>query len=247
MLATGLVAIGVTPTSARPASSLRGDIVVSAAASLTESFTELAKRFGREYPNVRIRFNFASTTALVNQIQQGAPASVFASADLASHKRLAQPGNIVSSPRIFARNAMQIAVKPGNPLGIRSLSDLRRVDTLALCAKSVPCGVYAASVLARAGVTLDESSITRGVDAKATLGAVTFGDADAAIVYATDVRAAGKTVRTVSIPARHNVRALYGISLVRGASNRAAAQVFVNFVLSRDGQRVLKAYGFTAP
>lgn len=243
LVVAGIVAVG--PAHAQ--SSLRGDIVVSAAASLTESFTDLMRDFRRQHPNVRIRLNFASTTALVNQIQQGAPVSVFASADMSSQNRLAQSDNIAGSSRIFARNAMQIAVKPGNPLGIRSVADLSKVGTLALCVKTAPCGTYAASVLTRARVALREASITRGVDAKATLGAVTFGDADATIVYATDVRAAGKNVQAVSIPARHNARAVYGISVVRGASHPLAAQAFVDFVLSRDGQRVLKGFGFEAP
>jgi molybdate transport system substrate-binding protein len=230
-----------------PASSLRGEIVVSAAASLTDAFAELGDRFRTVHPQVRVRFNFGSSTALVAQIQSGAPATVFASADRLSQERLLRSGNLVSVPRALARNTLQIAVKPGNPMRIGSLADLVGAGTVALCAKTVPCGVYAASVLTRSGVTLAESSITRGVDAKATLASAAFGDAVAAIVYATDVRAAGGSVRAVEIPSRYNVRALYGISLVRDGPNRAVGQGFVNFVLSAEGRSVLRKYGFVAP
>lgn len=232
---------------AAPASTLRGEIVVSAAASLTESFTALGKRFRQRYPQARVRFNFGSTTALVNQIASGAPVTVFASADLASQDRLTQTGNVMATPRVFARNSMMIAVKPGNPLRIRSVADLASVGTVALCGKTVPCGVYAASVLRRAGVTITESSITRGVDAKATMASVAFGDASAALVYATDVRAAGKSVTAVSIPSRHNVRNVYGISLVRGGANAAVGRAFIAYVLSPEGRQVLKGFGFLAP
>lgn len=227
--------------------SLGGAIVVSAAASLTDGFTAIGREFRRLHPRARVRFNFGSTTALVNQIQAGAPVAVFASADLASQDRLLQTGNIVNSPRIFARNTMQIAVKRGNPLGITGLADLPAAGIVALCGKTVPCGVYAASMLTRAGVSIPESSITRGVDAKATLASVSFGDADAAIVYATDVRAAGKAVQGVTIPRARNVTAVYGISVIRGARNERLARAFVDFVLSAEGRSILAKEGFLAP
>ncbi len=224
-----------------------GEIVVSAAASLQEGFTELAKEFRRMNPRSRVRFNFGSSTALVTQIQSGAPVAVFASADLASQDRLLQSGSIASSPRLFARNTMQLAVKPGNPLKILRVADLTRAKTVALCGKTVPCGLYAAAVLARSGVSLPESSITRGVDAKATLASVAFGDADAAIVYATDAKAAGRSVRGVLIPPAQNVTAVYGISVVRGAKNQSLARAFVEFVMSKSGRAIMSRYGFLAP
>ena len=239
--------LGGGGAAAHPASTLRGEIVVSAAASLTESFTALGKRFRLRYPQARVRFNFGSTTALVNQIASGAPVTVFASADLASQDRLTQTGNVVASPRVFARNTMMIAVKPGNPLRIRTVADLANAGTVALCGKTVPCGVYAAAVLQRAGATIAESSITRGLDAKATLASVAVGDASAALVYATDVRAAGKSVRAVPIPAAQNVRANYGISLVRGGPNSTVGRAFIAYVLSPAGQQTLKEFGFLAP
>lgn len=224
-----------------------GEIIVSAAASLQEGFTELAREFRRVNPKSRVRFNYGSSSALVTQIQSGAPVAVFASADLASQDRLMQSGNIASSPRVFARNTMQLVVKRGNPLHISRLGDLVRAKTVALCGKTVPCGVYANAVLTRAGVSLPESSITRGLDAKTTLASVAFGDADVAIVYVTDVKAAGKSVQGVVIPRAQNVTAVYGISVVRGAKNMALARTFVEFVLSRTGREIMARHGFLAP
>lgn len=222
-------------------------MTVSAASSLAEAFTDLVASFRREHPDVRVRTNFGSTTALVAQIEAGAPADVFASADLASQDRLVQSGNVVAAPRVFARNTMQIAVKPGNPLGVRGLADLPRLGTVALCGRTVPCGTYAATLLARAKVELPEGRVTRGADAKATLGAVSAGDADAALVYATDVRAAGRSVTGVAIPRGSNVVAVYGISVLRGSRRRAASQAFVDFVLSPSGRSILASHGFLAP
>ena len=235
------------PTSSVMQTVLKGTVTVSAAASLMDAFRDIASAFRRANPGVRVRTNFGSTSALVAQIEAGAPADVFASADLASQDWLVKSGHVVAAPRIFARNTMQIAVKPGNPLGVRSLADLPRLRTVALCGRTVPCGVYAASLLARANVVLAEDKVTRGADAKATLGAVSAGDADAAVVYATDVRAAGRSVAAVAVPRGSDIVAVYALSVVRGSQNRTAAQAFVNFVLSPSGRRILASHGFLAP
>jgi len=258
MVAPGLMAMAAlasAPTgadAARPSPpvairALQGTVTVSAAASLTEALDGLVAAFRRAHPGVRVRTNVGSTAALVAQIQSGAPADVFASADLASQERLVQSGHVVAAPRIFARNTMQIAVKPGNPLGVRGLTDLPNLGTVALCGRTVPCGAYAAVLLARARVDLPEGMVTRGADAKSTLGAVSAGDADAAVVYATDVRSAGRTVTGVAIPRGSNVVTVYGISALRGSRNRAAAQAFVDFVVSPSGRRILASHGFLAP
>lgn len=243
---------GSSVDAARPSSpvvdrALQGTVTVSAAASLTEALDSLVAAFRSAHPRVRVRTNVGSTSALVAQIEAGAPADVFASADLASQDRLVQSGHVVAAPRIFARNTMQIAVKPGNPLGVRGLADLPDLGTVALCGRTVPCGAYAAALLARAKVDLPEGMVTRGADAKAALGAVSAGDADAAVVYATDVRAAGRSVAGVAIPRGSNVVAVYGISVLRGSRNRVAAQAFVDFVVSPSGRRILASHGFLAP
>jgi molybdate transport system substrate-binding protein len=183
----------------------------------------------------------------VSQIQSGAPSDVFAAADLTSFDKLLASGNVVKSPKVFARNSMQLVVKPSNPLGISSVADLAKASVVSLCAKTVPCGVYATTVLSRYGVVISESKITRGVDATATLNAVSTGDADAAIVYATDALSAKKSVSIISIPGGKNVTAMYGIAVIRGSKHSKQAEAFVQFVLSPAGQKVLKTFGFLAP
>ena len=242
----GICAMG-TVAPAAASSSLKGEVTVSAAASLTDSFTALAKAFRTANPKVKVRLNFGSSSTLVAQIQAGAPSDVIASADLSSAEILVASGNVVAAPRVFARNSMAIAVKPGNPEKVKSIKDLARLKTIAMCGKAAPCGVYASTVLSRAGVVVIEGNITRGVDAKATLGAVVTGDADAAIVYKTDVIAAGKSIQAVDIATASNVKAMYGIASIRGSKNGSLAKAFVDFVLSEQGWRILKGFGFQKP
>lgn len=250
LLALGLLSanVSLTHASSRATSSeARGSITVSAAASLTDAFRALAREFRKTHPTVRVTFNFGSSSALVSQIQAGAPADVFAAADTSSVDKLAASGQVNKAPRIFARNSLQIAVKPSNPLKITSLADLSKARVVALCAKTVPCGVYVTSALQRAAVVLPESSISRGVDAKATIGAVVNGDADAAVVYTTDVLAAGRSVTQVTIPKIHNVTAMYSIAAFRGSKNARAAQAFIDFVTSAAGQSTILRFGFLRP
>ena len=229
------------------ASKTKGELTISAAASLTGAFSELAKQFGKVNKGVKVRFNFGSSATLVSQIQSGAPSDVVASADLSSIEKLVASGNVVIAPKVFARNSMAIAVKPGNPKSVRTIRDLAPLSFIALCGKTVPCGVYATSVLNRAGVVLDESKVTRGIDVKATLSAVANGDADAALVYKTDVLAAKKTVVGIDIPNAQNVKTMYGIAPLRGSKNFATAKAFINFVLSQQGLQILKSFGFERP
>jgi molybdate transport system substrate-binding protein len=184
---------------------------------------------------------------LVAQIQSGAPSDVLASADLSSIEKLVASGQVVAAPKVFARNTMSIAVKPGNPKAVRAIADLASLPFIALCGKTVPCGVYASSVLTRAGVVIAESKVTRGIDVKATLSAVANGDADAAIVYKTDVSAAKKTVVGIDIPSAQNVKSMYGIAPIRGSKNLTNAKVFIDFVLSEQGWQILKSFGYGRP
>jgi molybdate transport system substrate-binding protein len=228
-------------------SKLKGDLTISAATSLTDAFTELAKQFRKVNKGVKVRLNFGSSSTLVAQIQSGAPSDIMASADLTNLKKLVASGNVVVTPKVFARNTMAIVVKPGNPKFVRSVADLASLSFIALCGKTVPCGVYASSVLTRAGVVIAESKVTRGIDVKATLSAVANGDADAAIVYKTDVLAAKKTVVGIDIPGAQNVKAMYGIAPIRGSKNPANAKAFIDFVLSEQGWQILKSFGFERP
>ncbi len=182
----------------------------------------------------------------MQQIREGAPADVFASADEPNMQKLVDAGEIAGPPAIFARNRLAIAVAKGNPRRVTGLADLGRPDlTVALCAETVPCGRYARAAFGKAGVTLPTAS--QELDVKAVLTRVALGEADAGIVYVTDVAAAGGTVEGVTIPDAHNVEARHPIAPLRGAPNPAGARVLVAWVLGAEGQAVLRTFGFAAP
>lgn len=243
---TGLLAMQ-SLAHAAPLAPSKTTITVSAAASLNRAFTEIGRQFEKANPSIKVRFNFGSSSSLVTQIQSGAQTDVFAAADLASFDKLLASGSIVKSPKVFARNSMQLVVKSGNPLGIRTVNDLNKASTVSLCAKTIPCGLYAAAVLSRHGASLSESKISRGIDATATMNAVSMGDADAALVYVTDAISARKLVTAIAIPASKNVKAMYGIGVVRGGKNSQQSERFLAYVLSTSGQMVLASFGFQAP
>lgn len=219
-----------------------GTVTVAAAASLTEAFTALGERFEADHPGVRVRFTFDGSSALAAQIVEGAPVDVFASAD--ERSMAATRAHHAGPPQVFARNRLVLVTRPGNPLSIRDLRDLDGAGVVALCADAVPCGRLAGDVLAAAGVDLDETRVTRGQSVKATLTAVTEGDAVAALVYETDARAAGSAVTTVPIPAARQEPTRYPIVLLRRARGDEAAAAFVEAVLGPAGQAVLAGHGF---
>ena len=244
-LATGVTA---SATSAAPAKAkLSGSITVSAAASLTEAFTRIGKDFEKHNKGTTVTFNFGASSTLAQQIQGGAPADVFASADAASMLKLQTAHLTVGSPQEFARNQLEIVVKPGNPKHVTGVKDLPNVSTVALCAASVPCGNYAGQVLANLAVSIPADRVTRGQDAKATLAAVATGDADAGIVYVTDALSAGKTVTGIEIPTTDNIVASYPIAALQGSRAKKLATAFVKYVLSAAGQRTLGHFGFIEP
>jgi len=224
-----------------------GTITVSAAASLNKAFTQIGKNFEAANPGAKVNFNFDSSATLVTQIQGGAPADVFASADTSNMDKLTMANLISGTSQVFAKNQLEIATKPGNPKNVKTLSDLETVGVVALCAASAPCGKYAEQVLKQANVTIPEKNITRGQNATATVGMVSQGDASAGIVYVTDVKGAGSAVDGVVIPADQNAIATYPIATLKNASSSATAQAFVSYVLSPAGQQVLQSYGFMAP
>ncbi len=217
-------------------------LTVFAAASLTAAFQAVANAFEQEHPTVKVQFNFAGSSSLVEQIKQGAPADVFASADEANMQKLVEAGEVAGAPQLFARNRLQIVVPAGNLKHIATLADLAKPGlTIALCGQPVPCGRYAAEAFAKAGVTAPTAS--QELDVKGVLNKVTMGEADAGIVYATDMRAAGGNVEGVDIPESSNVIARYPIAMMKNAPNPASA-VFVEFVLSPEGQQLLASFGF---
>lgn len=233
--------------SSAAAAPLEGSILVSAATSLTDAFTELADGFAAANPGVEVAFNIDGSSALAAQLIEGAPADVFASADAANMARVSDQGLVVDEPQVFASNELVIVTQAGNPEGIGSLADLGDAGVISLCEEEVPCGRYAAEALAAAGATVDESRVTRGQNTGATLAAVAEGDAVAGIVYVTDARSAGDRVEAVTIPAEHNVVGRYPIGVLARSENVRAAEAFVSYVLGDEGQGVLARHGFLAP
>jgi len=233
-------------TTAASEPEVTGDITVFAAASLTAAYIEIGDAFMTEYPDAKVTFNFASSSDLVTQINERAPADVFASADTANMTKLTDAGGSAGEPQVFATNSLQIIVEPGNPKGITGVADLANTDVLYVtCAPEVPIGKYAAQVLASAGVTATPVSLEDNV--KGIVTKVTLGEADAGIVYTTDVIAAGDQAEGVDIPADINVLATYPVVATKAAPNPSGAEAFVDFVLADQGQKILASYGFTAP
>jgi molybdate transport system substrate-binding protein len=223
---------------------LEGEITVFAAASLTGSFTEIAEAFQAENPGTKVTFSFAASSALVQQINEGAPADVYASADQANMKKLTDAGNASGEPEIFATNALAIITGAGNPEGITGVEDLANPDLIVVtCGADVPIGKYSAEVFANAGVTVTPKSYE--ADVKAVVNKVTLGEADAGVVYATDVKAAGAKASGVEIPDDINVIASYPIAVTKAAKNARVSEAFVTFVLSAAGQDLLAGAGFT--
>ena len=220
-----------------------GELTVFAAASLTAAFTELGERFTAASGGTKVTFNFAGSQALATQIQQSAPADVFASADTANMDKVK---GLVGAPQPFASNLLAIVVEKGNPRGVRTLGDLASSDLkVVLAAEEVPAGRYAKQVLDQAGVRVQPVSQEDNV--KAVVTKVSLGEADAGIVYVTDVTAGGDEVEGVDIPEDENVVATYPIASVKASRAQDQAQAFVDLVLSAEGQRVLEEHGFLPP
>ncbi len=220
------------------------EVVVFAAASLTDAFEAVGKAYEQAHPRTSVRFNFAGSQQLARQILDGAPADVFAPADM--RQLQAASVTLAGEPKPFASNELVIAVERGNPLGVRGLADLGRADlTLVLAGEEVPAGSYARQVLERAGVEAEAASLES--DVRAALWKVRLGEADAALVYASDVLAAGDAVTAVPIPPGENIVAYYPVAVLAGAPNPDAARDFVSFVESVEGQAVLRRHGLMPP
>ena len=245
-----LAAAGCASSAPTPAASedpVSGSIEVYAAASLQRSFDEIATAFEAAHPGVTVQAVYDGSSTLATQIGEGAPADVFASADEKNMAKLTDADLVKGEPAVFAKNQLVIVTKPGNPEGIESLADLADAGVISLCGEDVPCGTFAAQALEEADVTIPESSVTRGQNAKATLTAVSEGDAVAGIVYVTDALAAGDAVDAVEIPAEDDVVATYPIAVLTDTRDAALASAFVDYVSSDDGQAILRDRGFLPP
>jgi molybdate transport system substrate-binding protein len=223
-----------------------GAVTVFAAASLTGSFTQIGKDFEAADPGTKVTFNFAGSSALATQINQGAPADVFASAAPANMKTVTDAGNGDGTPATFVKNQLVIAVPKGNPKGVTALADLTKPGVkVALCAEQVPCGAAAKKALDAAGVKI--TPVTQESDVKAALSKVTLGEVDAALVYRTDVKAAADKVDGIEFPESAGAMNEYPIVVLKNAPNKAAAAAFVAYVKSDKGMAVLSQAGFQSP
>jgi molybdate transport system substrate-binding protein len=228
------------------------DLTVFAAASLTDAFTEIGERLGDEELSVEI--NFASSSALRTQIDEGAPADVFASADLAQMDLARENGSVVGEPQIFVRNVPVIVVPSDNPAGIEDFADLAVSDVkLVLAAEDVPIGRYAREIIANAAndpafgeeyaAAVLDNVVSNEANVRAVLAKVELGEADAGIVYVTDAMASDD-VLTIDLPEEINVIAEYPIAVVADSDNEEVAERFIDFILSDEGQAILRDHGF---
>jgi len=237
-------ALAVPALDAAPARA--GELTVSAAASLTAAFGEIGSAFAKLPDGLPVRSNFAGSSTLAHQIREGAPVDVFASADEPSMQKLVDTGEIAGAPEIFARNRLVIVVARGNPKKIATLADLARADVrVSLCGPAVPAGRYAREAFANAGVAVPETS--QELDVRAVVSRVLLGEADAGVVYVTDVRAAGERVEGVAIPGAQNVVARYPVAVLKEARQPDAARAFVTFLRGDAAQAILGRYGFLPP
>jgi molybdate transport system substrate-binding protein len=230
------------PSSSSSTAALSGTINVFAAASLTGTFTQLGKDFEAAHPGVKVVFNFAGSSALAQQINQGAPADVFASAAPKNMDQVTDKGTATT----FVSNKLEIAVPKGNPgkvTGLKDFADKNR--KLALCAEQVPCGAAAMKVFTAAGITPQPDSLEQ--DVKAALTKVSLGEVDAALVYKTDVLAAKDKVEGIEFPEADKAVNDYPIAPLTKAKNPDGAKAFVDFVLSAPARTVLSSAGFDTP
>jgi len=233
-------------------------LTIFAAASLTDAFRDIGQAFERDLPGTQVAFNFAGSQQLALQLEQGAQADVFASADERSMERLIGARLIQrGDPLVFARNQMVVILPSDNPGRIETLIDLSKPGLkLILAGEQVPAGAYARQVLHNlagdpaygAGF---EAAVLRNVvsneeNVKQVVAKVQLGEADAGMVYRSDVTpSVADKLRQIEIPARHNITAVYPIAVLSSASEPELANAFVQFVLTPDSQRRLEQWGFT--
>lgn len=241
-----------TPGTGRPTvgdptgSEISGTVTVFAAQSLKKSFDAMAEKFEASHPGATVAVSYGGSSSLATQLTSGARADVFASADQKIMAGVTGAGLTVGATTVFASNTLQIAVKPGNPHHIKDLADLAQADVVAvLCAPAVPCGSAAATALAAAGVTVDPASEEDNVAAVVTQ--VAEGDADAGLVYRTDVAANAGRIEGVDFPESSAAVNSYPIAVLKDAPNDAGARTFVDLVTGTEGRQVLADNGFAAP
>ena len=218
---------------------------VYAASSLATPFTYAGLAFEKN-TGVKVQFNLGASSDLARFVQEGAPADVFVSADVANMDKVESEDLLASPSVIFATNYLEIIVEKGNPLDISSLEDLSNPDLIFVTTNpDVPIGKYTAEVLRKAGVSITPDSFESNV--KGIMLKVASGEADVGIVYHSEVIAADGQVEGVEIPAEFNIVAKYPIGIIKNTAHKEQAQDFIDFLLSPQGQALLTQYGFKTP
>lgn len=245
--AGALAALTVTGCGSAPArttdGSPHGTITVLAAASLTQAFSTIARAVERAHPGLHVRLSFGPSSGLAQQVLDGAPADVLATADQQTMATVTKAGDAAGSPVVFTTNTLEIAVPPGNPAHVAGLADLSRSGVrVALCAPQVPCGDAARRLLAEQHIRV--TPVTYDRDVKAALAKVELGEVDAALVYRSDVVSAGDRVRGVTARGAARVVNRYPITVLAAAPNPAGARAFLDAVLAPAGRKALAAAGF---
>lgn len=234
---------GASDDSAAPQ---RATVTVLAAASLTDVFGQSEPAFEQANPGADVRFSFAGSSSLAQQIVNGAPADVFASANKKQMGAVADAGLVAGEPQVFTTNVLTIVVPPGNPKQITTFADVARPDvTEVVCAPQVPCGAATEKVERSAGVQLSPAS--EEPDVRSVLSKVAAGEADAGLVYVTDARSAQGQVEQIDFPESAEAINEYPIATLRDAPQARLAQAFVDFVLGPQGRQALTSAGFGTP
>jgi molybdate transport system substrate-binding protein len=221
-------------------------LTVSAAASLTEVFNGLKTTFEQQNPGSTVRLNYGGSSDLAQQIVNGAPADVFAAANTSTMDTVTKAGLVAGAPKVFVTNTLRIATAPGDPKGIKTLADLAKPDLkVVLCAPQVPCGSAATAVEKATGVTI--KPVSEEADVKSALSKVSSGDADAALVYVTDVKSAKGSVQGVDFPEATKAVNKYPIAVLKNAPAPGLAAKWVALVEGADGKKALADAGFGTP
>lgn len=248
LVIAALVVCGVAACKRTPESQSH-EVTVFAAASLRESFEDLARAFEARTPGVKVHLNFAGSQELRTQIENGARADVFASADQ-KHMDALVKANLAAAPHVFARNTPVIIVPKDNPAQVTSFQDLTKAKKIVIGVPEVPIGNYTLQILDKGGADFKQQVLasvsSRELNVRQVLAKVGLGEADAGIVYRTDAMAGKDKVAIIDIPAEVNVVAAYPVAVLSKAPEAAAAQAFVDLLLSGDGQKRLATAGFVA-
>lgn len=247
LAATGLLVAGCSSSDAGAADDAGSrTLTVLAAASLTDSFSALEARFEADHPGVDVKISFAGSSSLAQQITNGAPADVFAAADETNMAKVTDAGLARGTPEVFATNRLTIAVPPDNPAGIASFADLAGDGVVVVvCAPQVPCGAATEEVEQATGVTI--KPVSEEQDVRSVLNKVRTGEADAGLVYVTDVNSAGDKVKGIDFPESREAVNSYPITVLADAPQADLATAFVDLVTSDTGKAELEKAGFGVP